>query len=352
VVERGLLVKGGYWHQALSKGFAWKKGTTLFLWTGHLVRPAPGVWLLVSRAFNRHCLVNLAEYVMTDDEAFIPVILHVDLSSLRGKNTWLDTELACLTPLRPHVGFTRRSLRQQPEVGRAFCAFYDASYLEPRAEGEYLGRYRKITARQLVTAASGKAECQLVIFGGPNLHQIGTFDRFATAVGHMRNHPAKRLLQFGVVRNICDVKGRWDGSSVRDISADMPEEAQRLREHWATLYGPEKVPSIDWLTEYAHDIHGPQRGEPYLPITPWLFVVTPPGWSSIIDSCHFEGLDGMRGVISTDTYFGVPPQWQVTRPGRFAIHRGALLARVLPVPRHLLQATFRRLSITGEVLNA
>ena len=200
------------------------------------------------------------------------------------------------------------------------------------------------------SAASGKAECQLVIFGGPNLHQIGTFDRFATAAGRQRNPPAKRLLQFGVVRNLCDVKGRWDGSNVRDISTDLLEEAQRLREQWAELYGPDKLPSIDWETEYAHGMDGPQRGEPYLPMTPWLFAVTPPGWSSIIDSCHFKGLDGMRGVISTDAYFGVPPLWHITRPGRFAINRGAPLARILPVPRHLLRATLRKLSFNGEVL--
>ena len=28
-------------------------------------------------------------------------------------------------------------------------------------------------------------------------------------------------------------------------------------------------------------------------------------------------------TLTTDTYFAVPPQWQVTRPGRFAINRGA-----------------------------
>jgi hypothetical protein len=192
-----------------------------------------------------------------------------------------------------------------------------------------VGRYRKITAREPVTAASGKAECQLVIFGGPNLHQIGTFARFATASGRQQNRPARRRLQFGVVRNICNVKGRWDDSNVRDISAGLLKEAQRLRDQWAELYGPAKLPSIDWMTEYAHSMYGPQRGEPVLQITPWLFAVTPPGWSSIIDSCHCKGLDGMRGIISTDTYFGVPPLWQITRPGRFAINRGAPLARVL-----------------------
>jgi hypothetical protein len=60
VVERGLLARGGYWHQELSKGFAWTKGTTFSLWTGHLVRPVPGVWLLVSGRLNHNQTVVAA----------------------------------------------------------------------------------------------------------------------------------------------------------------------------------------------------------------------------------------------------------------------------------------------------
>jgi hypothetical protein len=99
MVERGILARGGYWHQELSKGFAWRQGTTFSLWTGHLVRPVPGIWLLVSGAFNRRCPINLAEYVITDDTAFIPVILQTDLSSLRGKDTWIETRN---WPASPH----------------------------------------------------------------------------------------------------------------------------------------------------------------------------------------------------------------------------------------------------------
>jgi hypothetical protein len=348
LVERGILVKGGYWHRELIKGFAWKKGNTLCLWTGYLVRPSTGVWLLVSGAFNRRCLVDVDEYVITDDGSFVPLILQLDLNSLRAKDTWLDTELACLIPLRPNVNMTTRSLRQQPEVGQSWCEFYDASYLDARAEGQYVGRYRKITVQEPVNETNEKAECQLVIAGGPSIHKVRAFDSFATATGRSRSHPAKHLLQFGVVRNICDLKVRWDGLAARDISAEVDEEAQQLRNDWSELYGAETLPSIEWLTQY---MMGTRRGEPYVPITPWVFAVTPPGWSSLIDGFHLDGLDGMRGVISTDTHFGVLPLWQFYKPGRFTVSKGAPLARALPTPRRLLQAGFRQLSLNDNVLD-
>jgi hypothetical protein len=151
-----------------------------------------------------------------------------------------------------------------------------------------------------------------------------------------------------VIRNTCEVKGRWDGLAARDLSAEMPEEVQRFRDDWTELYGAEKL-SSNWLTDYT--MAGPLRGEPYLPISPWVFAVTLPGWSSIIDGSHLDGLDGMRGVISTDIYFGILPLWQFSKPGRFTVSRGVPLARVLPVPRRLLKATYRTLSLDGDVLN-
>jgi hypothetical protein len=351
LIERGLLVKGGYWHKELNKGFGWQRNHVLYIWTGYLVRPASGVCLLVSGAFNRRCLVNLIEYVIADDASFVPLILQLDLSSLRTRETWLDTELACLVPMQPNVSFSILPLKQQPEVGQAWCDFYDPTYLEPRGEGKYIGRYRKFAAVKPKTGASEKAECQLIVAGGPNIHKITTFDRFVTRDGRSRTHPTKHLLQFAVVGNMCDVKGRWDNSNFRDISAEVPHEKQRFRDTWIELYGEKNLASVEWLMEYAHPTYGPHRGEPYFGVTPWVFAVTPPGWSSVLDGFHLKRLDGMRGVIATDTYFGVPPLWQIERPGRLSVSKGTPLARVLPVPRHLLHSTFQQRLPNGDLLN-
>ena len=345
LVDQGILIRNGYWHKTLEKGFVWKKNNSLFLWTGRLVRPDPGVWILVSGAFNRRCLIDLTEHVITDDQAFTPLVLQLDLSSLRERVTWLDTELACLTPLKPDAGFNITSIRQEPQVGKFFCDFYDQGYLENPGDGKYIGRYRKHTAAELSTESDKKAECKLVVAGGPNLHQIRTFERFATAEGFSRNNSAKNRLQFAVVRNICEVRGRWDGSLVRDLVADMPDEVRHMREVWSELYGVEVLSSIEWFLEYALPHLGRHRAEPFLTILPWVFATTPPGWSSIVDGFPIAGLDGMRGVVSTDSFFDIPHLWQLRKPGRLKVRRGARLARVLPVPRRLLLSTFRELDL-------
>jgi hypothetical protein len=299
--------------------------------------------VLASGALNRRCQVSVAEYVIADEESFVPVMLRLNLSTLRARETWLDTELACLTPLRPGVNFTVRTLKERPEVGRAWCEFYDASYMVPRGEGKYLGRYRKVTAAAKARGEDGRAECRLIVAGGPNLHRIRTFDSFATGAGRSRTHPDKDRLRFVELRNICDVGGRWDGMLPRDLKAETPA-ARRFLDDWAALYGDETLPSVEWMADYASGALGPMRGEPYLVISPFVFAETPTGWSSLIDSYHLDGLDGMRGVVANDTYFGAPPLWQFTRQGAFAVGRGTPLARVLPVPRWLLQSTFREVA--------
>ena len=237
LVDRGFIRRDGPWHRELMRGIAWQRKNVLHLWTGHLVRPAPGVWVLVSGAWNRRCLVNLIEHVIPEDGSFVPLILRLDLTSLDAADTWLDTELACLTPLDPRVAMSRRSLQERAEIGRAYCEFYDSSYLEPRARGEYVGRYRKITLGEPESDGAEQAECQLVVAGRPEFHGIGTFDRYATAEAWSRTCTRQNALQYAIVRNICEVSGRWDGLEVRDIKAEMPEDIDRLRRDWVALYG-------------------------------------------------------------------------------------------------------------------
>lgn len=341
-VARGLLERDGHWHRELRKGFARRVGGTLRIWTGLLVRPARGVWLLVSGAYNRRCLVNVEEYVIADDSSFVPVILRLDLASLRSRDTWLDTELACLLPLRPGVRFGVGTLAESPEVGRAWCDFYDRSYIEARGGVKYTARYRRVTAGESAAETRGGALCRLIVLGGPNPHRVGTFERFATGAGLSRTHPAKDSLQFAVVRNVADVRARWDGSNIRDVEAEVPGGPGPFLREWAERYGPETLPSVELFADYVEQNSGPYRGEPYFSITPWVFATTPPGWSSLMDSYHLDGLDGMRGVISTDTHPGVASLWQISEPGKLAVARGTPLLRVLPVPRQLLRATFRK----------
>jgi hypothetical protein len=54
LVRRGLLTENGYWDGRLRNGLVWHEGRSMFVWTGLLVRPAAGVRMMVTRAYNRH----------------------------------------------------------------------------------------------------------------------------------------------------------------------------------------------------------------------------------------------------------------------------------------------------------
>jgi hypothetical protein len=338
LVERGLLVRDGYWHRRLAERAHWEQGDRLHLWTGLMVRPARGVWLLVTGAFNRRCSIKVHEHVVPDTGLFVPLVITLDLSSAQKRDTWLEKEVVCIVPLHPDVRFETCTLGEALEFGRKYIEHFDER-VDASGPGHYVGAYRKLAAKDSFEPPAGTARCRLIIAGGPSLHRLRTFDRFATAAGWRKDHPGKDRLQFVDIRNIFDVEGRWDGDALRDLVGETPAAVRRLRKEWTTLYGEPADRALDrFLTGYARSTHGPRIGEPYLTFTPWAFVSTPPGWSSLIDGAHFPGIDGMRGVISTDKYHSLFEVWQFNKILRFRIPRGASLLRALPVPRRWLQA--------------
>jgi hypothetical protein len=343
----GVLPARGYWHRRLARSAYWKQGGKLFLWTGLLVRPSAGVWLLLTGAFNRRCSVDVQEHVIPDAGGFVPLVVTLELASVRKKDTWLEKELACLLPIRPGVTFTTRPLAETPAVGRAYVDYFDERW-DGYGPGRYLGAYRKLTVKESAEEPAGSAACDLVIAGGPALHRVRSFDRFATPAGWVRDYPGRERLQWVEVRNIFQVEGLWDGDALRDLVGETPAAVAAMVEAWTRLYGDRAARALArHLTAYARSTHGPRIGEPYLTFTPWAFVTTPPGWSSVVDGAHFPRLDGMRGVISTDSYHGLFEVWQFVETGRFAIPRGAPLMRVLPVPRDLLRAGLRDVAGNG-----
>jgi hypothetical protein len=346
LADDGLLERGGYWHRKLSAGAYWGEGRELHLWTGYLVRPRPGVWLLVTGAFNRRSPVAVREHVLADPKAFVPLVVTLDVTSVGGKDTWLEKEVASVLPLRPDVTFTSCAAGEEPEIDRAYIR-----HLAARATtfkpGTYNAIYRKLTKGEPSAPADGPAACRLVVTGGPDVHEFRTFKRFATPKGWSKTHPAGDRLQYLDVRNIFDIEGAWDGHALRELKSQTPRAVRRLFDVWSGLYGDE-FPELPFLLEsyicrYAFFTHGPRIGEPYMSVVPWVLVRTPPGWSSVVDGPHRDGIDAMRGVISTDQFHFLPDVWHFLRPLRFKIPRGVPLTRVLPAPRDLLlHAGFRR----------
>jgi hypothetical protein len=143
-----------------------------------------------------------------------------------------------------------------------------------------------------------------------------------------------------VLRNITEVTGVFDGEGVDRLSADVRRAAARLRSRWKSLYGADALSSLEWVTRYVFGSWPPRR-EPEFLVLPWVFVETPPGWSSLSDGSLHDDLEGLRGVLATDVYFFVPHNFRCLERGDVLIPRGAELGRVIPVPRQLLQAPIR-----------
>lgn len=336
LVERGLIVRDGYWHRELAKGFCVREGDTLRVWTGLLVKPEPGVWIALTTAYNRRCLVDVAESVLCDDAAYTPLVLEFDVKSLREDETWLDTEIATLTALRPGARLSIKTLTEAPELGRSFLDFYTKDYLERRGEAQYAGRYRKVTA--LATKQGEDAAEWTVAYGGGcrELVEVARFQRFLTAAGPAESDPSGRDLEFAAVRATFDVAGRWDGSNLRDLTEPPADALERLSVEWTSLYGEGSMETVEWWASYVLPLLGPHRAEPFMSTTPWVLAVTPQGWSSMAEGMPFANLDPMRGVIGTDTFPAVPLAFQFQNLGAFRIPTGVVAGRIVPIPRDLL----------------
>jgi hypothetical protein len=358
LIAQGLLERDGPWHRALRRGFAWFEGglgrPRLRLFTGLLVRPAPGLWLRVSGAANRrNALVEIEEALVPDDGALLPLVLTVTLPASGLDRVRLQGEIACLAPLRPAARFDAMPLAQAPEVARAHLAFYDRAYFEAK-KGDVTGKYRRLMGRVRrgpgPAPIEGDAACR-VVSAGPGRFEVSGPGRFLTA-GSARpvTRPSEpRRLDGVVFHNLIEFRALFDGHTVA-IDHDAARLASLARELHAAFLGA-LGPGFDgghpgallYLTKYFTP-HTP--GEPHFFVKPWAFVTTPPGWSCLVEGCHGDGWDVLRGVVATDVFHATPAVCHVRREGRaIEVAEGEPLIRVLPLPRSLLEASYRRLEL-------
>ncbi|WP_437310269.1 hypothetical protein [Sorangium sp. So ce388] len=341
LVTSGLIASGGFWHRWLHRGLAQAREGALRIWTGLLVRPAPGSWILVSRAYNRRCLVGVREYVVPDDGGWVPVMLEFERLPRSPPEVWLDSEVATMAPLSPNVRVDIHPLEAQPAVGMTFRDFY-RNRAEAKSD-EQNGRYRRLVADIADIPYPIGARCRIVAGDRMALHRVGTFHRFATPLGLTSRHVGRHRLQFATIGATGNVRARWDGLGVRFEKVDVGALAERFRKRWAKLYGQASLPAAEWITQFAPTTPVATRGEPYFILTPFVFSLTPPGWSCMVDGADLGAgaIAGLRGVVATDCYGGIAPVYHCHAPLRFEVRQGAPIARLLPVPRRLLQAPIR-----------
>jgi hypothetical protein len=187
-IGAGVLVRGGYWDRVLRWGAFPVAGQRLLLWSGFLVRPHRGVWLRVSRAFNRGGVLPVIEHLVADASGFAPLLVEIDLRLLPEKESWLEREIASVLPVSPNVSMSLARVTPDCGIVENFESFYDAKYFAQKAEGP-TGKYRKQMRDGGLNEASDTCAAE-AFFLGPNIHKVETLRRFCTPAGFRNRGPA------------------------------------------------------------------------------------------------------------------------------------------------------------------
>lgn len=345
LVAQGFLPRGGYWHQRLQDNFYWSEGglfagpPALCLWTGLLLKPAPGLWLRVSAGANRTSDAYAAEeHFIHDSERYTPLVL-----TLRGGGDTLSLgeEIATLGQLAPGPAWAERPLEEVPALGRAHVSFYDAHYFAEK-RGKPTRRYRQRAQEQPAPAATLSA-APTVVEAGPCRLRRDTLTR-ALGPDGPQTHPVG--ISSVSILNQLPFTLRYDGMRVAIDYEPRALFAQSsaLEARWRALYGEDFVSQHRGALWYLTKYFTPHpAGEPHFFVKPWAFFQTPPGVSSLIEGTRHEGFSTLRGVVATDWFHAAPAVFAVHERGRtLRVDEGTTLARVLAVPRGALREVITR----------
>lgn len=338
LVARRLIQKGSFWHKLFKGGPLALHGSSLFVWSGALVRPTLGSVLFVTRAYNRHSRIEVVEHLIEAGHC-VPLVIEVDATRLGAQWVMLQDEIACVTPLRPGMKFDLLPLREAPQVGQAFVNFHNETY-----EAEKLV---KPTGHYIRHKVSNQPESSLmrttVANSWPKKHvSVKRLARFATPRGLNRSAPSASAIESAVVLSTFELKADFDGRLFSDFALSAePKANARYRALWPELYGEAGIVT-DRQFEFCYESPPDERG--FNTISPAM-CMTPEGWVSIVDGFRFGSAWGLRGVIETNWYPGLTTLYRFDGPAKLHLRSGLPLLRVIPVPRALLAAQMKKLTL-------
>jgi hypothetical protein len=338
LVEEGLIRRGGYWHRLFSQEALPIRGSRIHLWSGFLVRPAAGVCLRVGQAFNRRSRISVVEHVIVDASAFTPLVLEIDGKNLSSEPLWIEGEIGCVLPIAPAARMTLSPVRRAPKVVETFETFFSSHYFEMK-KSRPTGKYRRMLRNQETEPAATTCNAE-VLYAGPAVHALSSLTRFHGPAGVARRAPEGVALPRCTVRNTARIDAAWDGQSFTRDERGLARVLPALERDWRAAGGSLSSDGYEFLSGY---LFTQNRDEPYFLVQPWVFSLTPPGWSTVVEGLTVAGSDGMRGIIQTDRFHPVSMVYRIFAPGPVVVPRGAPLMRFFPIPRRLQNATMRLL---------
>jgi hypothetical protein len=341
-IAHDLLARGGFWHRLFRGNALPSRGRRLLMWTGHMIRPRKGIWLLVSGAFNRRSRIDVVDHLITDPDRFVPLVVEIDTRDITREPRWLEMEIGCVTPLRPAARMRKQRLAAGAPELREFAAFFSHAYFETKARhptANYVVRERERAKR----GAKADAACSArLLYIGPDIHQVRSFGRFLTPTGFSSTASSPGTLQFGVVNNVAPTRWTWQGQTHSTFEVRKPHLAA-LRSVWQKTFGDGEPSGLEFLENH---LMGEAWDQPYVQLQPWAFLPTSEGWSTLVDGFHqFPGYDGMRAVIATDWFSSLAMVYRLYGSGAVRIPYRAPMLRAIPVHRPTLSLDARELTI-------
>ena len=339
LVTQGLLRSGGYWHRLLGEDAIPAHGSRVWLWSGFLVKPRSGVWLRISRAFNRASRIRVVEHLIADDSAYTPLVLEIDARALPSAPLWLEGEIGCLLPVCPKVQMSMARVGAGSVAVKQFEGFFDSEYFALKAV-QPTSRYRKRVREQNETDSAPACDAR-VLFAGPPVHELRTLDRFVSSQGFSKRGPANEPgLPVGRVGNVARIRATWDGQSLTKQDVRLEPVLRQLAHDWKRAGGRVDSDAFEFLSGY---MLANTRDEPFCAVQPWVFVETSPGWSTVVEGIGVGDTVGMRGVIHTDSFHALAVGYRFYAPQSLDLRRGTPLIDFLPVPRDFLTASMLHL---------
>lgn len=337
LVARGSLPPSSAWRSlpavvSVSSGL---RGAVVRVATGLLVRPAPGLVARVSRCANRGVwAVDVVETEITDSDRHTPLVLECRVSP-DVDEIHLEGDVATLSVAPAGVAWRRHSIEERPEVAAAHRAFYDPAYFAAKRAGEVTRKYRRMIGDDAPATGGPSLDGPELVEAGPVRCSFEHSVRVADVAGSREAAAACRAVTF---LNEVGFTARFDGARVAlvwDRDA-LDRRAAAIEQRWPPLEDGERG-ALWYLTKYftPHP-----AGEPHFFVKPAAFVVTPAGWSSVLEGTRGDGHEVLRGVVHTDRFHATPAVFALHGPRELRVEAGAPLVRVIPMPAALAAPTF------------
>jgi hypothetical protein len=330
-IKTGLIEENGFWHKLFRGNALPTYKRRLFVWTGHMVRPREGIWLLVGGAFNRRSRVSVVDHLVTDPKRFVPLVIEIDARDIGRQPMWMESEIGCVTPLIPAVKIQKEAaIAGAPEV-HEFAAFYSEKYFETKVRHPTAMYIRRQREHRVKSAESCQAR---LVYAGPDIHDVREFDRFIAPDGFKKAPSSSGVLQFAVIRNVAPTHWQWQGQTHSTFEVKKARHLAELDKLWHDTVGDAHPSAFEFLSGY---LFGEIWDQPFVQFQPWAFLPTAPGWSTLVDGYHgAPAYDGMRGVIATDWFHSLAMVYRMFGPAEVRLRFGAPMLRAIPVTRAAL----------------